>query len=730
MDYPRLAHQWRTHSVEPAESTVNLSGGGLSQAAAFRNFNEQTESRAELAKKRRPDPESTEEILAANGASTEAASKSTRASNGVSGQASPAERITGTNGDGAPGANGHAAMSEITHPITLNRSTRRGEPEVHFQLADTDENSAELVELVAQPEPQRTSVSSGEILAGRYVVVEKVSHCGMGLVYKALDRRREKAGSTIPWVALKFPRPAGGDLSATSSYLRQEFLKLSQLNHPNVVSVFDFDSDGGLDFIVMEWLEGETLASLLMQITSKRIALDKAGDIVRSVGNALAHAHGVGIVHGDVKPSNIFLTDNRTVKLLDFGSSGQATADGGIEPNWATRAYASCEVLRGDAPRPNDDVFALGVTAYCLLSGGRPFGDLDAAEAKEQGITPSPLPLDAQESWAAVQRALTFDAAERPANAHEFLLDFTDPPLEIDRANPQGRTQLEHIAYGAVAVALLIALVAWTVGSVGGGPPAAEQIALDNAESAMAAGRLVEPGDESAFAYYSAVLAAAPENDEALDGLKRITEEYLTRARDALAADDLDAAAAHLAVAKQVGPEHYGIAVTEDLIARYGKDLLADARQTAGRDLGHAEVLLARAATFVPAEDPTLANVRDELARYRIDEQVESLLQGMDERILAERLIVPQGDSALDLLDRARELAPDDRQIGLAADRIATALLFQSMFAISNGTLDEAQTYIDAAKALNVKHLALARAQYELAKARHDAVRTRGTAGE
>ncbi|MGH8166386.1 MAG: serine/threonine-protein kinase, partial [Woeseiaceae bacterium] len=471
---------------------------------------------------------------------------------------------------------------------------------------------------------------------------------------------------------------------------------------------------------------------LLMHITSKRIALDKAEEVITSVGNALAHAHGVGIVHGDVKPSNIFLADNRTVKLLDFGSSGQTTSAGGeLEPHWATRAYASCEVLQGNAPRPHDDVFALGVTAFYLLSGERPFGDLDAAEAKEQGIEPNRLPLDAQEYWHALRRAVNVDAAERPATAKEFMLDFCEPPIEADvsEARPRGRA-IEHMAYGAIALALLIAIVALAVGSIGSGLPSPEEIALDNAEEAMDAGRLVEPGDESAFAYYSSVLATLPENGEARDGLNLIAEEYLTRARAALAADDPDAAVSHLATASLVRPGHYGIAIVEDLVARHGKDLLVRARQVAGSDLEQAESLLARAATFLPVGDATLASARDEFAQQRIDEQVEALLTGIDERILAERLTVPRGDSALDLLAEARRLAPDDRLVKLAADRIATALLFQSMFAISNGTLEEAQGFIDAAKGLNVKHLALARAQYELARARHDVVRTRGSGSE
>ncbi|MEX2496665.1 MAG: serine/threonine-protein kinase [Woeseia sp.] len=627
------------------------------------------------------------------------------------------------------------SSAEITYPVETRRSKTAAEPRLpplsplQVHVADDEDNSAELVDLIVERAPKRRSVYAGEILANRYRIVEKISHHGMGIVYKAVDRRRKNAGSPSPWVALKFAGSADHEPLPTSSYLRQEFVKLSQLNHPNIVSVFDLDHDGGLDFLVMEWLDGETLSSLLTRINSKRIAFGKAQEIIRRVAEGLEHAHERGIVHGDVKPSNIFLLKNRSVKLLDFGSSGMVSADGETEPNWATRAYASCEVLGGSSPQAHDDVFALGVTAYCLLSGERPFGNADATEARRSGLVPRPLPPDAQELWPAVAHALRLDAADRPAHASKFLLEFDNPPA--DTSEPAESNQLERIAYGAVAVVLLLALVAWTVSSVGRDASADARDTLNSAQTALAEGRLVEPSalgsvknGESAYSLYSTVLESDPDNAEALEGLDRIVEVYLTRARDALAADDPDAASESLSVARRVMPDHFGVAVTADVISRYGKDLLTDARHALRTDPDRAESLLIRAANVLPPADGELAAVRQEIEKYRVNERLELLLSGIDQRILSERLTVPQGDSAVDLLRQARALAPEDRQVAVAADRIATALLFQSMFAVSNGNIEDAQKFIDSAKALNVRHLALARAQYELAKARHDAVRS------
>jgi serine/threonine protein kinase len=526
---------------------------------------------------------------------------------------------------------------ETTQPIkvlgfTADRPPQSAEPEFTVQVA-------EPLAVESPPAGDRSitdasALRAGDVLAGRYVVLEQVDHRGMGLVYKALDRHRERAGSPVPWVALKFASATGRDSAEMSACLRQEFLKLAQLNHPNVVSVFDLACHDGLDFMVMEWLDGETLASVLAQIRSKRIALEKATDIIRNAARALAHAHDLGIVHGDIKPSNIFLAGSRAIKLLDFGSSAKSTSDDGeSERNWATRAYASCELLQGRMPQPSDDVFALGVTAYCLLSGERPFGDLDALAAREQGLAPKPLPADAQEYWPAVAHALRFDAIDRAGGAKVFLQEFDEPavdPAPLDRPSPA-------VATGALAATLLASLAWWWVQSTGGWPAGAQ----DTANAALAGGRFVVPAPGSAPDGSSTVLPSQP------------------------------------------------------------------------------------AASLLPTNEPAVASAPELLAERNAAKELDALLSGIDERILAERLTVPEGDSALDLLRQARALAPDERAVELMADRIMTALLFQALFAISNGSLDDAARFIDAAKGMGTKHLALARAEYELAKARRQALADR-----
>jgi hypothetical protein len=569
------------------------------------------------------------------------------------------------------------------------------------------------------------AILPGTLLNGRYEIQERVEHDGMGIVYKALDRNRQGAGSSQPWVALKFARPSGDDAAATVLHLRQEFLKLSQLNHPHIVAVYDLASDHDVEFMVLEWLNGKNLAETIDGIRSKRIALGKAIDIIRSAADALAFAHASGIVHGDVKPSNIFVTGNGAVKVLDFGASWQTPSGAAVcdQASWATPAYASCEVLAGQPPQPGDDVYSLGVTAYYLLSGERPFGDLDAIAARDAGLAAKPLPDDAGDYWPAIEKALRVTTVERFNNAQEFLEEFTATPEMPPRVKfrPALSFEVPTYAYGAAVLLVLMAIVLW---AVPGGDGSRQEIRsqLDGAAAAVAAGRLKGPGEDTAQSLYMNVLADDPGNADAIDGLDAIAEEYLARARSALASGDFASANGNLRGAREVQPEHFGIPVIAELFDRHRRDLLVRARQASATDPAQAERYLMLAATLSDANDPDIARVRDELQQEKSAAAVDALLRGIDQRILSERLTVPQGDSAVDLMRRASQLAPGNRQVQVAAERIASALLFQSMFAISNEKLDAAQSYIDSAKALKVKHLALARAEYELARARTRAV--------
>ncbi|MDH3410470.1 MAG: serine/threonine protein kinase, partial [Gammaproteobacteria bacterium] len=145
---------------------------------------------------------------------------------------------------------------------------------------------------------------------------ERVKGGSMGVVYKAMDRRLAEAGTESPWVAVKILSPKLSQNGPALRALQQEAAKGRCLVHPNIVRFIDLDRDDELYFIVMEWLEGRTLADILDSPDSGSIDTERAFKIVRQIGKALDYAHRCGIVHADVKPGNVMILPNGDAKLF------------------------------------------------------------------------------------------------------------------------------------------------------------------------------------------------------------------------------------------------------------------------------------------------------------------------------------------------------------------------------------------------------------------------------
>jgi len=300
-------------------------------------------------------------------------------------------------------------------------------------------------------------VQVGSVLRDRFVLQERVSGGSMGVVYKALDRRLAEAGSQEPWVAIKVLSPQLARHGEALRALQQEAAKSRCLTHPNIVRFIDFDRDDDLYYIVMEWLDGRTLADILDSPDSRKVDLETSFRIVRQVGKALDYAHRCGIVHADVKPGNIMILPSGDAKLFDFGvarvQQRQRVDADDFDPSVLgalTPAYSSMQVLTGEVPVPADDVFSLACLLYRLVAGYRVFGPRNAAEAAEAGMAPQRPAGVSDEQWSAVRKALSYARVTRFDSMTGFLEALGYKPTDSTVA-PDVRSHVEFEDSGGSA---------------------------------------------------------------------------------------------------------------------------------------------------------------------------------------------------------------------------------------------------------------------------------------
>ncbi len=346
------------------------------------------------------------------------------------------------------------------------------EPSAEGASAENSLTSTMVIPTAAMIEPKSADghVQVGSVLRDRFMLQERVTGGSMGVVYKAMDRRLAEAGTEAPWVAVKILSPKLSQNGAALRALQQEAAKGRCLVHPNIVRFIDLDRDDELYFIVMEWLEGRTLADILDSPDSGSIDTERAFKIVRQIGKALDYAHRCGIVHADVKPGNIMIAPNGDAKLFDFGVARvrqqQLEKDPTFDPGvlgLLTPAYSSMQVLTGEKPVPADDVFSLACLLYRLIAGYRVFGPRNAAEAAEEGMKPQRLDKLSDENWRVLKKALSYSRVTRFESMAEFVeaLDVkaTGEKITVDIPAPARFSEpAETSGSGRVIIALFVLL--------------------------------------------------------------------------------------------------------------------------------------------------------------------------------------------------------------------------------------------------------------------------------
>src|SRR5438445_3792357 len=233
-----------------------------------------------------------------------------------------------------------------------------------------------------------------------YRILEEIGAGGEGTVYKATDTKLGRS------VVIKVLPPELTVKEANLKRFEREARLASALDHPNICTIFDLNEIGGVHFIAMQYVEGKNVREL---VNGRPLDLRSALSITIQVVDALAAAHGRGIIHRDIKAGNVMVTPTGQVKILDFGLAKLMDADdlGGIHHTdltevgipYGTATYAAPEQARGERVDARADIFSTGVLLYEMLTGTWPFQGKTSVDVRHAVLHQDPVPLDQARPW-------------------------------------------------------------------------------------------------------------------------------------------------------------------------------------------------------------------------------------------------------------------------------------------------------------------------------------------
>lgn len=373
------------------------------------------------------------------------------------------------------------------------------------------------------------SLGEGSVVNKRFILEKVLGFGGMGIVYRALDKRKLEANDANPYIAIKI---LGDDFKLYPQALislQRETKKSQSLAHPNIITVYDFDRDGDEVYMTMEELQGQNLADYIKDHPFG-VPIEKAKKIIHAISKGLIYTHSKQIIHSDLKPANIFITSDETVKILDFGIARAVNDIKGAKNNnndennitALTPSYASNEMLEGEDPLIIDDLYALGLICYQLLSGEHPFHLQPANKALEKGLKPKRIKKLKKYQWQALEKTLALKQKDRTAEVELFLHAFEG----INRA----RNAL--IATFTVIILIFINVIIFRPESYGPDIPFEElpaqlqnkiSLTLSNGTKALTFNDY-----NAALFHFNKAYELHPKNLDAQQGLEKVVEQIVS----------------------------------------------------------------------------------------------------------------------------------------------------------------------------------------------------------
>jgi serine/threonine protein kinase len=427
------------------------------------------------------------------------------------------------------------------------------------------------VESARRMRDEHRTFQPGTLIKGRFQLVAELGRGGMGVVYSARDLVQEAVGEEHSLIAIKLLSDDFKDHPDALRMLQQETKKARELAHPNIITVYDFDRDDETVYMTMELMSGQSLKDYLKEHEYEEPTLETVLPIIQGIAEGLKYAHQRNIIHSDLKPANIFLTD-KGVKILDFGiaraimqadqqpaAKAQASEpDHGLEADSSfsetgeafalTPSYASLEMFYGEPPDPADDVYAFACICYQLLVNRHPYRKRSAREALAKGMVPERIKGLKDKQWHALLAGLALQRKERAASVEAFM----------EGMLPRRKEPWKYLAFATLLLASLVSIYFLTrppeivePSLFENPPPAAEltpeqqsQVSqmLEVAEVHLMVGRLLNPPGSNALDEYHKILELNPFNRQAIAGLRSILQSLTQQARGALEAGDLERA--------------------------------------------------------------------------------------------------------------------------------------------------------------------------------------------